>query len=261
MAAPGLFPEGEARAPRLGTFLPLLLFLVLVSLAVVYGIWAHMRTRELEEELAASRMQIEHMGAKAAETHFLARKIQRLQEEIAGISERSRPAEEPERKPRERTEAAPPAPSTLPTASPDEAQARLREGLEAFTAGRYAEAQVHFFRALPDGLVPLALASLARGDLKDALYYLMRAMEADPRWLQRYLPGELFGSAEEYARVLGEVEARVRENPLDPEAKLLLAFLHYHEKGAPYARALLTEITQAHPDEAGARRFLETLEK
>ena len=53
----------------------------------------------------------------------------------------------------------------------------------------------------------------------------------------------------------------MRENPLDAEAKTLLAYLHYHEKGPEYAKALLTEVATAQPDDPAAKAFLEAVDK
>ena len=92
MATPGLFPDVEARFPRFGSFVPVLLLIVLVALAVVHGIWTHMRVRALEEELAGSQSQIESLKARGAENAALKDHIRSLQEVIARLRE-SRPDE------------------------------------------------------------------------------------------------------------------------------------------------------------------------
>jgi len=138
---------------------------------------------------------------------------------------------------------------------------RLTQGLQDFRSARYAQAESAFLRAVPDSWIYLVLSALARTDLREAALFLARAMQSDPDWLRRIRPRDLFGTAEEYARVLGAVEARVAEDPLDPEAKLLLAYLHYHEKGAAHAKALVVEIGAAKPDHAGAKSFREVLER
>src|SRR6185295_10466037 len=116
-----------------------------------------------------------------------------------------------------------------------------------------------FFRAVPDSFLYLALSGLARGDWREALGFLSRAMTADPQWLRRANPRDLFGTEAEYRRVLQGVEARVLEAPLDTDAKVLLAYLRYHDQGAPYAKALLIEVTNVKPDHEEAKRFLEVL--
>jgi tetratricopeptide (TPR) repeat protein len=167
---------------------------------------------------------------------------------------------------------APPAVSPSPRAplsSPEpsradldrrEARERLERGIEELRAGRYGPAELHLFRAVPDSYLYLALSSLARGDLREAAAFLARAQGADPRWLRRIRPAEVL-SPEEYARLLAALEDRVRQNPLDVEAKTLLAYLHYHEKGPAYAKALLLEAAAVQPDDPEIRGFLEELER
>jgi len=41
--------------------------------------------------------------------------------------------------------------------------------------------------------------------------------------------------------------------------KTLIAYLQYHDKGAPYAKALLIEATNADPEHAAAKAFLDAL--
>ena len=136
---------------------------------------------------------------------------------------------------------------------------RISQGLHEFRSARYAQAELQFFRAVPDSFLYLALAGLARGDWREALGFLSRAMAADPKWLHRVNPRDLFGTEEEYRRVLQGVEARVAENPLDAESKVLLAYLRFHDQGAAYAKALLIEVTNLKPDHEEAKRFLEAL--
>lgn len=132
---------------------------------------------------------------------------------------------------------------------------RLRRGAEAFRAGRYAEAQVHFYRALPQGHVPLVLASLARGDLENALHHLRRAMAEDPEWLRREWP--VFGEGE-LERIVTGLEGA---DPLDAEAKLLLAFVVHRTRGAAPAEALLRQARSLSSDLEGVGPFLEALEE
>ena len=99
------------------------------------------------------------------------------------------------------------------------------------------------------------------GDFREAALFLARAMKADPQWLRRIRPRDLFGSAEEFERALRSLEDRVRENPLDGDAKTLLAYLHFHEKGPEYAKALMTEVAAAQPDDPNAKAFLDAVDK
>lgn len=144
---------------------------------------------------------------------------------------------------------------------PELAAERLTQGLHEFRSGRYAPAEACFLRAAPEGYLYLVLTCLARGDAREGALFLGKAMEADAGWLRRIRPRDLFGSAEEFERTLRALEDRSREAPLDPEAKTLLAYLHFHEKGAEYAKALLVEVAGAHPDHPSVKAFLAALEK
>jgi hypothetical protein len=135
----------------------------------------------------------------------------------------------------------------------------LAAGLRSFRTARYEAAERQFHAAVPDAYVYLLLSNLARGDLRYARFYLGAAIEGDPKWLRRVKPRLLFGTEAEYLRVVTELERRVAENPLDSEAKTLLAYLYYHEKGPEYAKALLIEASTADPANAEARKFLEAL--
>ena len=56
--------------------------------------------------------------------------------------------------------------------------------------------------------------------------------------------------------------ASAADDPKDPasaDLKTLLAYLRFHDQGAPYAKALLIEATNADPDHDAAKTFLETL--
>ena len=157
--------------------------------------------------------------------------------------------------------APPPAPQTVEVRiDPQPAPDRIALGIGEFRAGRVARAHVHFVRAVPDSFVHLAVSSLALGFFDDALHYLGEAMRLDRDWLGRLRPEDLFGSPGEYAKVLGELEARVGANPLDAGSKTLLAFLYYYEKGPEHARALLVEAAGLEPDRVETKGFLEALE-
>jgi len=148
----------------------------------------------------------------------------------------------------------------LPPTAREVVEERLRLGMADLRAGRHPQAELHFFRALPDGYPYLVLTSLGRGDYAEAASFLARAAAADPAWFRALRPRDLLAEAD-YARLLAALEARVRENPLDAGAKTLLAYLHFHEKGPAYAKALLIEVTTLQPDNAEARQFLEALDK
>jgi tetratricopeptide (TPR) repeat protein len=254
MLTPGLLPDQDVR-PRAP--LRAVLALAFAALAVL-TVWAFVqlgrrnaeleRLRSVDQELRDARSQGENLRTAAETRDRLAQELRRLQEELAAAK---------------RLPAPPPAPRApeLRVLPADLAAERLTQGLQDFRSARYAQAESAFLRAVPDSWIYLVLSALARADLREAALFLARAMQSDPDWLRRIRPRDLFGTAEEYARVLGAVEARAAEDPLDPEAKLLLAYLHYHEKGAAHAKALVVELGTAKPDHAGAKSFREALER
>lgn len=158
-------------------------------------------------------------------------------------------------------EAAPVKAPELRILPPELAAERLTQGLHEFRSGRYAQAEACFLRAIPEGFLYVALCCLARGDLRDASLFLARAMKADPQWLRRIRPRDLFGNPEDFEKTLRSLEERVRDNPLDAEAKTLLAYLHFHEKGPEFAKALMTEVAGAHPEDPHPKAFLESIDK
>jgi len=161
----------------------------------------------------------------------------------------------------------PPAPSAVPPRAPDvrvlpprtQDPQHIAQGLHEFRAGRFDQAERQFFRAFPDSLLYLALTSLAQARYAEALGFLSRAMTVDPTWLTRVKPADLFGSKVPYKNVLQALEEQVERDPVNADLKTLLAYLRYHDKGAPYAKALLVEATTAQPDHEAARVFLEAL--
>jgi tetratricopeptide (TPR) repeat protein len=206
------------------------------------------------------------------------RRLSRERDEaIASLSVlKTRPVEAPPRPadpaPAAPEPAAPAAPPPVPPA-PGPARApdvrvvptrpqdpqHLAQGLHEFRAGRYDQAERHFFRAFPESLVYLALSSLARADYREAIGFLGAAMAQDPNWLRKVKPGDLFGSKAAYSGVLSALEEQLEKDPLNADLKTLLAYLRYHDKGAPYAKALLIEATNADPDHEPAKAFLEAL--
>jgi tetratricopeptide (TPR) repeat protein len=133
------------------------------------------------------------------------------------------------------------------------------QGLQEFRAGRFDQAERQFFRAFPDSLLYLALTSLAQARYAESIGFLSRAMIVDPTWLTRVKPADLFGSKVPYKQVLQALEEQVEKDPVNADLKTLLAYLRYHDKGAPYAKALLIEATTAQPDHEAAKAFLEAL--
>ncbi len=249
MATPGLFLDAADPRPS-----PLKWTLGLAALALLLALgYTVLQIARLRRELEGERRRSEGLlAALSRPTPSPPR------------DEPPRPAAPEAPKVEPEAVAAPPAPDVrvLPPAPlPEAARERLAAGLAEFRAGRYERAELHFFRAVPDSYLYLMISSLLRGDTREALAFLSRAAAADPAWFRKVRPRELFGSAAEFERLMAGLEARVREDPLDPEAKMLLAYLHYHEKGAPYAKALLAEVTTADPLNAEARRFLENVDR
>jgi hypothetical protein len=253
MLPPGLLPESFE--PRRSAAPWILGVVVLTSLLALLGTLLQVRrlTRERDDER------------------------KRVDELVAALKKKVEPPPPPE--PAELPKPPAPSPETPvqpPPAAPaakrtsdlrfssselgrDPLAERISQGLHEFRSARYAQAELQFFRAVPDSFLYLALAGLARGDWREALGFLSRAMAADPKWLHRVNPRDLFGTEAEYRRVLEGVEAQVVKDPLDSESKVLLAYLRYHDQGAAYAKALLIEVTNVKPDHEEAKRFLEAL--
>jgi len=158
---------------------------------------------------------------------------------------------------------APAASSPLPPPSgvrvlPEDPEYFTR-GLQDFRRGHYDQAERQFFRALPDSFLYLALTSLAQHNWREAFAFLSRAMGADATWLRRVNPRDLFGKEADYEGLLQALDEQVSHAPADPDLKVLSAYLRFHEKGAPYAKALLVEATNASPGHEAAKAFLEAL--
>ncbi|MBV8881799.1 MAG: hypothetical protein JO332_17710 [Planctomycetaceae bacterium] len=135
----------------------------------------------------------------------------------------------------------------------------LTRGLQEFRQGRYDQAERQFFRAIPESFLYLSLTGLAQRNWREAFSFLARAMRSDPQWLRRVNPRDLFGKEGDFDAVLASLDEQLAKNPLDADLKTLAAYLRYHEKGAPYAKALLTEATTVDPDHDAAKAFLEAL--
>lgn len=99
-----------------------------------------------------------------------------------------------------------------------------------------------------------------RGLWPESLRALGEALRLDPPGTWRLKPRGLF-SPEAFERLLAELERRVRDDPMDTEARTLLAYLYFHEKGTEAARALLLQILAVSPDHVPAKRLLEEMER
>lgn len=239
MATPGLLPEAEERRLSPLSWLPWLICLVLFFVVM----WQSRR-----EPLVIER-------TLPAPTPPADPRVRELEAKIEELRKSTPPAPLPA------TAVAPARAPDVRILPPEQGAERLTQGLHEFRSGRYERAEALFFRAIPEGYLYLALCGWTRGELRDAALFLARAMAADPAWLRRVRPADLFGSREEYEKALKALEERVRENPLDPDAKLMLAYLHYHEKGPEYAKALLTELATAQPDAPAPKAFLQAVDQ
>ena len=161
------------------------------------------------------------------------------------------------------TAPAPPSPPKAPAvrvqSSREEEPPYLTRGLHEFRSGRYDQAERQFFRAFPESLLYLSLTSFAQHNWKEAFAFLSRAMGVDPKWLHKVNPRDLFGKEADFDALLAALDEQIAKNPIDADLKTLAAYVRFHEKGAPYAKALLIEATNLNPDHEAAKAFLEAL--
>jgi tetratricopeptide (TPR) repeat protein len=247
MIPPGLLPESSE--PRRSSSPWVLAAVVLAALLGLLGAFLQIRRLARERDDA----------------------IQKLAElKLKRPPEAPRPPVEPAPPAAVPAPATSPAPSLAPAAparAPDvrvlpsrtQDPQHIAQGLHEFRAGRFDQAERQFFRAFPDSLLYLALTSLAQARYAEAIGFLSRSMLVDPTWLQRVKPADLFGTPGAYKRVLQSLEDQLEKDPVNADLKTLLAYLRYHDKGAPYAKALLIEATNAQPDHEAARAFLEAI--
>jgi hypothetical protein len=248
VVTPGLLPETPPRR-ALPIGLGIFGLLVVIALAVWW-----IRADRREDEQNPFVIPVAPLAKSSPDD--LSRRVRELEARIAQLEAERRPPDAPI-PPAERA----PDLRVIPPVRDPRAEERRDLGFREFRAGRYELAEAHFFRILPEGYVYLVLSGIARTDYREALEFLARARAADPVWFRRVVPAQLFGSPEEYRQHREALEARVREHPLDAEAKILLAYLYYHEKGSGYAQALLLEVTAADPDNVEAKEFLRNLER
>jgi lipopolysaccharide biosynthesis regulator YciM len=109
--------------------------------------------------------------------------------------------------------------------------------------------------------IHVSVGFAGRGLHAEAVRALGEALRLDPAASLRVKPRALFAAPEEYERVQAELERRTRENPLDVEARTVLAHLQFHEKGPDAAKVILHQVLAADPDHAVAKRLLEALER
>jgi cytochrome c-type biogenesis protein CcmH/NrfG len=233
MDTPGLLPEeGEPRGLRLRWVLGILALIFLLTV----GLLAVQLTR-LKRERDKTQARIDELlgelrrppSAPRPESSSLARRVEELEARLGQV-EASRRAE---------ASAPPPAPGA-------------REAPPAAVRPAETEAMIY---------VHVSVGFAGRGLTSEAVRSLGEALRLDPAASLRVKPRALFASPEEFERLQAELERRTRENPLDVEAKTVLAYLYYHEKGPDAAKVLLHQVLAADPDHAVARKLLETLER
>lgn len=248
MIPPGLLPESPE--PPRSTAPWVLGAVVLTALLALGGALLQIRRLARERDEAVESL-IAHLK-KAAEAPPRPAEPPRIDPPPATPKPAPPPAESASPAPPRSPDA-----RVLPARTPD--PQHVAQGLQEFRGGRYDQAERHFFRAFPDSLVYLALSSLAQANYREAIGFLSRAMTVDPDWLRKVRPADLFGSKAAYDRVVRALEEQLAENPLQADLQTLLAYLRYHDKGAPYAKALLIEATTAQPEHEAAKTFLEAL--
>jgi len=244
---PGLLPESdEPRTSRASGVLGAVVFVALLALLALL-----IQNRRLAGERDAALLR----AAVSAKTPAPA----------APAAEPAKVAVDPSPSPR--PVPALPAPEPAPAAARPVPKIRvlpedpeyLSRGLQEFRQGRYDQAERQFFRAIPESFLYLALTGLAQHNWREAVTFLGRAMSADPAWLRKVSPQDLFGSAAAFDGVVAALDDQISKNPLDADLKTLAAYLRYHDKGAAYAKALLVEAINVSPDHEAAKAFLETL--
>lgn len=247
MLPPGLLPESSE--PRRSKASWVLVAIVLTALLALLGALLQIRRLTRERDEAVELL----VKERKRDVPAPARPI----DEPPAVPKVAPPSPEPVSPP------PPAAPSRAPDLRilPSRAQdpQHLAQGLQEFRAGRYDQAERHFFRAFPDSLLYLAMTSLAQARYPESVDFLLRAMTTDPKWLQKIKPGDLFGSKAAYGQVLQALEGQLENDPLNADLKTLLAYLRFHDQGAPYAKALLVEATTARPEHEAARAFLDAL--
>ena len=242
---PGLLPESdEPRSPRASWVLGAVVFVALLALLLLL-----VQNRQLAAERDAALQRAVGSPKPIALP--------------PPVAEPAKGAVDPPPRP----VLAPPASESAPPAARPVAKVRvlpedpeyLSRGLQEFRQGRYDQAERQFFRAIPESFLYLALTGLAQHNWREAVTFLGRAMSADPAWLRKVSPQDLFGSAAAFDGVVAALDDQISKNPLDADLKTLAAYLRYHDKGAAYAKALLVEAINVNPDHEAAKAFLEAL--
>ena len=150
-----------------------------------------------------------------------------------------------------------------PSRPAEKERAQTEEAHRSFSAGKYSEAENGYFRAIflypdhSDAYVGLALCALVRGAYAEAWSFLSRILRRNPDFLKEARsPLLYFGSEDEYLKFRTNLEVYLGDNPLDPDAKLLKAWLDIYEKGGNYGKSLASEL----PGNADAENLIRQME-
>lgn len=235
MDTPGLLPEGdEPRGSRLRWVLGILAFLFLLVLGLL-GVQLARLKQEFErnqakiDELLGERRRI---PSPRPESAAVSRRVEELEARLAQVEAYRR------------SEASSPAAPPAAPGSPERAAAAVRPS--------ETEAMIY---------VHVSVGFAGRGLHPEAVRALGEALRLDPAASLRVKPRALFAAPEEYERVQSELERRTREDPLDVEAKTVLAYFQFHDKGSDAAKVVLHQVLAADPGHAVARKLLEFLER
>ncbi len=237
---PILSPE-EAPSPNFSFFQVATTAIVVLMAATTAISWYFIRKRQVAEETAQPKVSVEQTKEQTDRISLLEAKLARLEEKINGIQIEVKSAPP-----------LPPVPNIQiqnPAKNRENSRAQIDEASRSFSEGKYHQAENGYFRAIflyPDqaeAYVGLALCALVRGAYTEAWSFLVRILRKNPNFLKEARsPLLYFGSDEEYRTFLGQLESHLVENPLDPDAKLLKAWIDVYEKGGNYGKASATEL-------------------
>lgn len=135
------------------------------------------------------------------------------------------------------------------------AEERLLVGDRLFRAGSLNRAVERYEQAgsadptSAEPAVRLAQVAIARGDYGDAANRLREAQVIDPDYLPTAKDIQnLFGDPKDFAQVLADLEAHIRANPNDRDARLVLGAELYFTGRTPEAAIVFRALADRKPD-------------
>lgn len=153
------------------------------------------------------------------------------------------------------------APATAPAELPEDP---LVTGDVLLRAGKYEEAVEAYRKVVedePDNSVAkfaLADALFAVGKYNESTYTLRLGLMQDPEWLDATVnKGDIFPTAEEFERLLDELEAYATERPFDSSAWYLLGFQQYFHNRFDAAETSLRRADEVLPGDDLTGRTIE----